>query len=107
MAEINVYLFDECDYVASPWALKETQEWHNKLTGAGYECDPEVVNIKTCGMWKETSGELEKGKVVTGDKIFGNLGYFAGTLCVYTSFDDEIKQLGDIDEPEIIASTEY
>lgn len=103
--KINMYLFDECDYVASPLDYEETVEWYKKLTGAG-DCW-EFVDKKTNGFWEEITMEEAKGKVITGDKVFGNLGYFHGVLCVYKSFNDAIKKLGEMKEPEIIASTEY
>ncbi len=108
MAQINVYLFEECDYVATPWEIEETLGWYNELTGVsvakGYA---ELIDQKSEGMWDEISIEEAMGKVVTGDKIFGNLGYINGQLCVCRSFNDVVKGMEDMSEPEIIASTEY
>ena len=103
--EINMYLFEECDYVASSLDQEETIEWYKELTGAG-DCW-EFIDKKTSGFWDEISIEEAKGKVITGDKVFGSLGYFHGSLCIYKSFNDAIKELGEIIEPIIIASTEY
>ena len=84
MNKINIYSFDECDYVASPWGVAETQKWYQELTGAGEE-EPELVDQKTKGFWDEVPMEEVKGKVITGNKVFGNYGYVGNTICIYRS----------------------
>ena len=108
MSEIKLYLFDECDYVASPWEIEETIEWYNELTGVLVANEyAELIDIEAVGFWEEVTMEEAKGKVLTGEKAFGNLGYFGHSICVYRSFFEIIKNLGDIGEPENIASTKY
>jgi len=108
MGNIDVYLFDDCDYVATPWEIEETVEWYNQLTGV-LVCEDyaEFIDIKKVGMWEEISIEDAKGKVLTGDCVFGNLGYFAGELCIYKSFYEVLKNMDALCEPEIIASREF
>ena len=50
---------------------------------------------------KEHNKTEAKGKVITGDKVFGNLGYFYGNVCIYKSFEDAIKTLKDKDSTNI------
>jgi hypothetical protein len=115
--EIKVYKFGDYDWVATGKSLTDTITWYRNEFGEDtidsddiYEC-----NIDKTGMWWETESvdDLRKFNQQNNDsekKIqeFGDVKIVNGSLCRYISLRDAIKLSNlFIDEPFIIASTEF
>lgn len=122
MENVKVFRMNECEWYASKWDLKETNDWYEKNIAENDIDEVEEMDLELEGMWVETTDKkdierLGDKEIVTRHDLakdnykLGDLLRVGDSIFKFISYKEAIEKdiagYGvDFEEPYLIASNE-
>lgn len=106
---IRVYKMDDFSWIATPYNLKETIKWWEEEFGEEVENIHDIIECPlTDTMWMEISDNKPLTEIAIGQEYkIGDVKLIYGSRIKKVTYEMFIEMQGDIQEPFVIASTEY